>query len=44
MSTADTVTVTTVRSSFRVWLKDKYKTLDAVNDAWNTEVLGTHLL
>ncbi|HZJ87315.1 MAG TPA: beta-galactosidase, partial [Erysipelothrix sp.] len=23
--------------NFRVWLKDKYKTIDAVNKAWNTE-------
>ena len=28
------------QKQFRVWLKDKYKTLDAVNDAWNTEFWG----
>lgn len=26
--------------AFRVWLKDKYKTLNAVNEAWNTEFWG----
>lgn len=28
------------QKQFRVWLKDKYKTIDAVNDAWNTEFWG----
>lgn len=28
------------QKQFRVWLKDKYKTLDAVNAAWNTEFWG----
>ena len=28
------------QNQFRVWLKDKYKTIDAVNDAWNTEFWG----
>ncbi len=26
--------------AFRVWLRDKYKTLDALNKAWNTEFWG----
>ncbi|NLW12854.1 MAG: beta-galactosidase, partial [Clostridiaceae bacterium] len=26
--------------AFRVWLQNKYKTLDAVNSAWNTEFWG----
>ena len=26
--------------AFRVWLKDKYKTLDEVNKAWNMEFWG----
>ena len=28
------------QNQFRVWLKNKYKTIDAVNDAWNTEFWG----
>ena len=28
------------QKQFRVWLKDKYKTIDAVNEAWNTEFWG----
>lgn len=28
------------QKQFRVWLKDKYKTINAVNEAWNTEFWG----
>ncbi|MCR4782760.1 MAG: beta-galactosidase [Lachnospiraceae bacterium] len=28
--------------AFRLWLKDKYKTLDNLNYAWNTEFWGHH--
>ncbi len=28
------------KKAFRVWLKDKYKTLDEVNKAWNMEFWG----
>ncbi len=28
------------QKAFRVWLKDKYQTLEAVNEAWNTRFWG----
>ena len=30
--------------AFRVWLRKKYGTLKALNEAWNTEFLGAHPL
>lgn len=30
--------------AFRIWLRKKYGTLDAVNKVWNTEFWGIHLL
>lgn len=31
-------TCPTCRDAFRAWVKDKYESLDALNDAWGTEV------
>ena len=28
------------QNAFRVWLKDRYKTIEAVNEAWNMEFWG----